>query len=50
MQNARGISGGVDQQFTPRWLAGCVTRKTGTVGSQGGAIHRGIKNKIRAII
>jgi hypothetical protein len=29
---------------SPQWLAGGVTCKTGTVGGQGGAIHRGINN------
>jgi hypothetical protein len=38
VQGAHGLSGGVDQTITPRWLAKCVTRKTGTEAAQGGTI------------
>jgi len=35
IKHARELSGGFDQPITPRWLAGGVTRKTGTMGGPG---------------
>jgi hypothetical protein len=34
VQNACGVSGGVNQRIAPRWLAGGATRNTGAVGGE----------------
>jgi hypothetical protein len=39
--NARGVSGGVDQQITPRWLAKGVTRKPAPWVARTAQFHRG---------